>query len=79
MENDKAVFVVETSKDDPEQDVARQRIVKMGDIKGANVQILSGLREGDRLILPGGNRYVSDGQKVSVKGDATSQPATQTK
>jgi membrane fusion protein, multidrug efflux system len=81
LENGKAVYVVDAYDAQARTGVARQRAVTLGFIRGTDVQILAGLRGGDRLILPGGNRYVSDGQKVLVipqTADSASRPTTQT-
>ncbi len=59
LENGKAVYVV-----DKEQK-AERKLVELGFFKGRSVRILSGLNEGDRLIIAG-HRYVGPGQPVTV-------------
>jgi RND family efflux transporter MFP subunit len=45
--------------------VARKRIVKLGARKGARWQVLSGLKEGERLIVRG-QHGLKDGQRVEI-------------
>jgi len=45
--------------------LAQRRDVKIGLIRGLNVQVVSGLKEGDLLIVEG-QRYVGPGQQVRV-------------
>jgi len=59
QENTKGVYVVKDGK-------AEHRDVKLGIIKGNNVQILSGLAPEDHLIVAG-HRFVASGSPVSVK------------
>jgi membrane fusion protein (multidrug efflux system) len=58
MEDGKAVYVVNSSQ-------AKRRDVKLGIIKGDQVQIESGLEPGDKLIIAG-HRFVAPGQKVNI-------------
>ena len=58
MEDGKAVYVVNSSQ-------AKRRNVKLGIIKGDQVQIESGLEPGDKLIIAG-HRFVAPGQKVNI-------------
>lgn len=58
LERDKVVFVENNGK-------ALRRKVEIGFIKGHDVQITSGLKAGDRLIVKG-HRYVSQDQEVQV-------------
>lgn len=58
MEGSKAVYVVNSSQ-------AKRREVKLGIIKGYQVQIESGLEPGDKLIIAG-HRFVAPGQKVNI-------------
>jgi membrane fusion protein (multidrug efflux system) len=58
MEDSKTVYVVNSSQ-------AKRRDVKLGVIKGDQVQIESGLEPGDKLIIAG-HRFVAPGQKVNV-------------
>jgi len=71
LENGKAVYVAEDVRRDASGHTvatARWRLVTLGMFSGQkDIQILSGLSEGDVLILPQGNRYVSDGQGVRIK------------
>jgi len=58
MEDGKAVYVVNSSQ-------AKRRDVKLGIIRGDQVQIESGLEPGDKLIIAG-HRFVAPGQKVNI-------------
>jgi membrane fusion protein (multidrug efflux system) len=58
MEESEAVYVVNSTQ-------AVRREVKLGFIKGDRVQIKSGLKAGDRLIIAG-HRFVAPGQNVNV-------------
>ena len=65
LEEGKAVYVVEEGS---EEMTAQRRDVKLGVIKGEEVQIESGLEPGDRLIVAG-HRFVAPGQRVEVVGE----------
>ena len=52
-----------------EQGRARRRPVTPGLVGIDDVEISSGLSEGDRVILPGGDRPLSDGLRVSARQD----------
>ena len=68
LESGRAVYVVEAGK-------ARRRKVTLGIWRGRKVQVLSGLRAGDVLIVQG-HHYVAEGQAVNVVRDtAASQPS----
>jgi len=56
LEDGHAVYVAETNK-------AQRREVQLGLIRGTRIQVLSGLKDGDRLIVSG-HRYVGPGQAV---------------
>jgi len=58
LEDGKAVYVVEASK-------AARRNVELGTIKGDRIQIRSGLKPGDQLIIAG-HRFVAPGQNVEI-------------
>jgi len=58
MEDSKAVYVVNSSQ-------AKRRDVELGFIRDDQVQIISGLQPGDRLIIVG-HRFVAPGQKVNI-------------
>jgi membrane fusion protein (multidrug efflux system) len=58
MENGNAVYVANSS-------VATRRQVDIGIIKGEDVEIKSGLKQGDKLIISG-HRFVVDDQTVKV-------------
>ncbi len=58
MEDGMAVYVVSAAQ-------AERRDVRLGAIKGDRVQVLSGLKPGDQLIVAG-HRFVAPGQKVNV-------------
>ena len=50
-----------------EEGRARRRPVTLGLVGIDDVEISSGLSEGDRVILPGGDRPLSDGLRVSAR------------
>lgn len=58
MEEGNAVYVVNSSE-------AKRREVELGIIKGDRVQIKSGIKPGDKLIIAG-HRLVAPGQKVNI-------------
>jgi len=58
MEDGMAVYVVNSTQ-------AERREIQLGAIKGERVQVLSGLKPGDQLIVAG-HRFVAPGQKVNV-------------
>jgi len=58
MEDSKAVYVVNSSQ-------AKRREVELGIFKGDQVQVISGLEPGDKLIIAG-HRFVAPGQKVNI-------------
>jgi membrane fusion protein, multidrug efflux system len=66
MEDGKAVYVVESSK-------ARRQTVELGTIRGDRVQIRSGLKTGEQLIVAG-HRFVAPGQKVQIVPESKTQP-----
>jgi len=66
MEDGKAVYVTESSK-------AQRRMVELGVIRGDRVQIRSGLKPGDQLIVAG-HRFVAAGQKVEIVPESKTQP-----
>jgi len=68
LEKGRVVYVVD------DQMRARRRNVELGLIKGRDVQVLSGLVPGDRLIVKG-HRYVGPGQPVAIQ-DSAAAPGT---
>lgn len=68
LEDGYLVYVAEDGK-------AEKREVQLGLIKGSQIQVVSGLKEGDRLIVSG-HRYVGPGQPVAVEEQAAAQPAS---
>jgi membrane fusion protein (multidrug efflux system) len=58
MEEGKSVYVVNSTE-------AKRYEVELGVIKGDRVQVLSGLKPGDRLIVSG-HRFVAPGQTVQI-------------
>jgi len=58
MEDSKAVYVVNSTQ-------AKRREVEIGIIRDDQVQIISGLEPGDKLIIAG-HRFVAPGQKVNI-------------
>lgn len=61
LESGQAVYVVEGGK-------ASRRRVELGFFRGKHVRVISGLADGDRLIVSG-QRYVGPGQAVRVAAD----------
>lgn len=64
-EGEQYVFVAEEPSADGEALVKRS-IIKTGKTQGANIEVLSGLADGN-LIIKEGARSVKDGQKVKIK------------
>jgi membrane fusion protein (multidrug efflux system) len=62
-EKNRVVYVVENG-------VARERVVQTGIIQGGQVEIVSGLKEGDMLVVVG-HRNLFDGEPVMIAGDVT--------
>jgi len=58
MEDSKAVYVVNSTQ-------AKRREVEIDIIRGDQIQITSGLKPGDKLIIAG-HRFVAPGQKVNI-------------
>jgi len=58
MEEGNAVYVVNSAE-------AKRQMVELDIIKGDRVQITSGVKPGDRLIIAG-HRFVAPGQKVNI-------------
>jgi membrane fusion protein (multidrug efflux system) len=66
MEDGKAVYVAESSK-------SQRKAVELGIIQGDRVQIRSGLKPGDQLIVAG-HRFVAPGQKVDIVPESKQLP-----
>lgn len=66
MEDGKAVYVAESSQ-------AQRKTVELGIIRGDRVQIRSGLKAGEQLIVAG-HRFVAPGQKVEIVPEKKTQP-----
>lgn len=64
LEVGNAVYVVDSN------DQAESKKVSLGVIKGENIQITSGLKQGDKLIITG-HRFVSPSQKVKIITEST--------
>ena len=64
MEDGKAVYVVQ-SPTGAGAGKAERKLVELGAIKGDRVQIRSGLKPGDKLIVAG-HRFVAPGQNVDI-------------
>jgi membrane fusion protein (multidrug efflux system) len=58
MEEGNAVYVVNSTE-------VERKMVVLGIIKGDRVQIKSGIKPGDRLIIAG-HRFIAPGQKVNI-------------
>jgi len=56
-----------------ESSQALRRMVELGLIRGDRVQIRSGLKAGDRLIVAG-HRFVAAGQNVEIVPENKTQP-----
>ncbi|WP_300021811.1 efflux RND transporter periplasmic adaptor subunit [uncultured Maribacter sp.] len=59
------VFVAEEPNADGEA-VVKRSVIKTGKTQGANIEVLSGLTDGNQIIKEGA-RSVKDGQKVKIK------------
>lgn len=57
-ENTATVFVLE-------RNIAKKRQIKIGKIKGEEIEVLDGLEENEQIITKGGG-FLNDGQKVKV-------------
>lgn len=68
LEDGYLVYVAEDGK-------AEKREVQLGLIKGSRIRVVSGLKEGDRLIVSG-HRYVGPGQPVAVNEQAAAEPGS---
>jgi membrane fusion protein (multidrug efflux system) len=68
LEEGYVVYVAQDGK-------AARREVQLGFIKGRSVRVLSGLAEGDRLIVSG-HRYVGPGDPVAVQEQKDAKPAS---
>jgi membrane fusion protein, multidrug efflux system len=64
LEEGNAVYIVDSS------DQAVRKEVSLGVIKGENIQITRGVKQGDKLIVAG-HRFVSPGQKVKIITEST--------
>jgi len=66
-------FVFVASKED-KATLARQKVVKLGDIFGNDYAVLDGLKPGDHLIVSG-TQFLQDGAPVSEQLQATETKA----
>ncbi len=57
-ESNATVFVLEG-------DIAKKRNIKIGKIKGEEIEVLVGLKENEQIITKGGG-FLIEGQKVKV-------------
>jgi len=55
--------------------VARQKLVKIGDMAGNNVEVLDGIKPGDHLIVSGA-QFLQDGAPVAEHEAAAAGPPT---
>jgi multidrug efflux pump subunit AcrA (membrane-fusion protein) len=55
--------------------VARQKLVKIGDMAGNNVEVLDGIKPGDHLIVSGA-QFLQDGALVAEHEVAPAGPPT---
>jgi multidrug efflux pump subunit AcrA (membrane-fusion protein) len=66
------VFVVESAakKDEPEKtaNIARKKVVNYLLIDSDTVEVVSGIEDGSRIVVAGGN-YLTEGSEVNVVGD----------
>jgi len=54
--------------------VARQKLIKIGDNVGNDVEVLDGIKPGDHLIVSG-TQFLQDGAPVSEQPAANAQAA----
>jgi multidrug efflux pump subunit AcrA (membrane-fusion protein) len=69
------VFVAQPqadSKADPAL-FAKQKLVKLGDIKGNNYQVISGLKPGEKIVVSG-LLNLNDGAPIIPQAQQTSSP-----
>ena len=64
--SDPSVFVVTDG-------VARKRSVRMGEVKGSEVELIEGLEPGD-LVVVSGQEYLKDQQPVTIDREANARP-----
>ncbi|MDP5062726.1 MAG: efflux RND transporter periplasmic adaptor subunit, partial [Maribacter sp.] len=64
-EGEQYVFVAEEPNDDGEA-IVKRTVITTGKTQGANIEVLSGLADGNQIIKEGA-RSVKDGQKVKIK------------
>jgi len=55
--------------------VARQKLIKIGDNVGNDVEVLDGIKPGDHLIVSG-TQFLQDGAPVSEQPAAAKEPAS---
>ena len=60
------VFVAESSEDNPEELVASQRPVELGDIQNNNYQVIEGIRPGETIVTSG-ILNLSDGAPIKAQ------------
>ena len=69
-----SVFTVEPKKEEPSALVARQKFVRLGERRGDQVAVASGIIAGETLVSNGAFK-LRNGAAVVVKNDAANQPA----
>ncbi|WP_368662500.1 efflux RND transporter periplasmic adaptor subunit [Zobellia laminariae] len=70
-EGDQYVYIAELT-DGENEAILKKSIIKTGKTQGSQIEILSGIEDGDHIIEEGA-RSVKDGQKVKILNDQTDE------
>ena len=70
-EGDQYVYIAELT-DGENEAILKKSIIKTGKTQGSQIEILSGIKDGDHIIEEGA-RSVKDGQKVKILNDQTDE------
>ncbi|MGP1991533.1 efflux RND transporter periplasmic adaptor subunit [Zobellia laminariae] len=70
-EGDQYVYIAELT-DGENEAILKKSIIKTGKTQGSQIEILSGIKDGDHIIEEGA-RSVKDGQKVKILNDQTNE------
>ncbi|MBT2163494.1 efflux RND transporter periplasmic adaptor subunit [Zobellia barbeyronii] len=70
-EGDQYVYIAELT-DGENEAILKKSIIKTGKTQGSQIEVLSGIKDGDHIIEEGA-RSVKDGQKVKILNDQTDE------